>query len=65
MKEVKGYQNKGRDTWEVEMLFEDLLNEENEHNLEEINVVEGPIEVVSEKEVKKSLKEMKSVQQDQ
>ena len=40
--------------------FEDLLNEENEHNLEKINMMERPIEEVSKEEVKRALKEMKS-----
>ena len=49
--------NKGRrDTWEVE----GLLNDENEHNLEEINMVEGLTEEISKEDVKRALKKKKS-----
>jgi hypothetical protein len=40
--------------------FERLLNEENEHNIEDQNVVEGPIEGVSLEEVKDELRKMKN-----
>ena len=40
--------------------FKDLLNKKNEHNLEEIKMVEGLIEEVSVEEVKRALNEMKS-----
>ena len=40
--------------------FEELLNEENEHELEEVEEIEGPIENVTEEEVKRALGGMKS-----
>ena len=40
--------------------FENLLNEESECSLEEIEVVEGPIDQITEGEVKRALKGMKS-----
>jgi hypothetical protein len=40
--------------------FERLLNEENEHNIEDQNVVEGPIECVSLEKVEDALRKMKN-----
>lgn len=45
-----------RDNGQVENYFKDLLNEENEHNLEEMHKVEGPIDEISEEEVKRGIK---------
>ncbi len=42
------------------MTAKDLLNEENEHHLEEMGTVEGPTEEISEEEVKRTIKGMKS-----
>ena len=40
--------------------FEELLNEENENDIPEIEAVKGPIEEITEEEVKKALKGMKT-----
>ena len=40
--------------------FETLLNENKEHEFEEIDMVQGPIEEISEEEVNRALNGMKS-----
>ncbi len=47
-----------RDRWK--RYFEELLNDENENVIEEVSVVEGPIEDVTEEEVKRAVKGMKN-----
>ena len=40
--------------------FEELLNEENEHELEEVEEIEGPIENITEEDVNITLEGIKS-----
>ena len=40
--------------------FENLLNEENPYELENVEIIEGPVEMPSELEIKRALKKMKN-----